>query len=386
PAATAPVNRGPRAERLRVNRRRSTSRSCRRPAGPSPSPRTAAAAVVAGATRPDIHDATAASVARRGPPGSGRPARWCSSATSFTSVATTSAVTAASSKGTSSRPATDTCWAVTSPPVVAAIPPETRPAARTTERASSSPVSPPWWADSVSASRTGSRGATSRTVSASHRPLATAPRPARRAEAARAVICARRRSSAPASPPGSGSPSGPAPDRAARSRKVGTGRRGIHPSVARPPGPGRPGRGTAASRAGDAVAPARDAGPSAVVVEALARLPPQVAGRHHAAQQRDRRVVRVAELLVERVEDGDRRVEAHEVEQGQRPHREVAAALHGRVDVVAAGGAVLEHPHRVVEVGEEEGVDDEPGPVLDDDRVLAAGLGEGDGLGHRLLA
>ena len=62
-----------------------------------------------------------------------------------------------------------------------------------------------------------------------------------------------------------------------------------------------------------------------------------------------------------------------QVEQRERAHREVAAALHGGVDVVAAGGAVLEHPHRVVEVREQQGVDDEAGPVLDLDRVLAAG-------------
>ena len=40
-------------------------------------------------------------------------------------------------------------------------------------------------------------------------------------------------------------------------------------------------------------------------------------------------------------------------------------------------GAVLEHPHRVVEVREEQGVHDEAGPVLHLDRLLAAGHGEG---------
>ena len=87
---------------------------------------------------------------------------------------------------------------------------------------------------------------------------------------------------------------------------------------------------------------------------------------------RHRGVVRIAELVVERVEDGERGVETDEVEQRERTHREVAAALHRRVDVVAGGGAGLEHAHRVVEVREQQRVDDEAGAVLDLDRFLAA--------------
>ena len=57
-----------------------------------------------------------------------------------------------------------------------------------------------------------------------------------------------------------------------------------------------------------------------------------------------------------------------EVEQRERTHREVAAALHGGVDVVAGGRAVLEHAHGVVQVREQQRVDDEAGAVLDLDR------------------
>src|SRR3546814_7833955 len=64
----------------------------------------------------------------------------------------------------------------------------------------------------------------------------------------------------------------------------------------------------------------------AVVVEALAGLSAEVTGHDHAPQQRHGREVGVAELGVQRVEYRHRRVEAHQVEQGQRPHREVAAA------------------------------------------------------------
>jgi hypothetical protein len=69
-------------------------------------------------------------------------------------------------------------------------------------------------------SRTGIRGAMSMTVSASHRPLTTARRPARRAEAASAAICARRPASSSSStgsarvaaPTGGMPPVGPRPD------------------------------------------------------------------------------------------------------------------------------------------------------------------------------
>src|SRR4051812_35570753 len=68
-----------------------------------------------------------------------------------------------------------------------------------------------------------------------------------------------------------------------------------------------------------------------VVVEAAARLAAQQLGGNHAPQQRDGCVVGVAELVIQRVEDGQAGVEADQVEQGERPHREPAAALHGGV-------------------------------------------------------
>src|SRR3712207_8478631 len=54
------------------------------------------------------------------------------------------------------------------------------------------------------------------------------------------------------------------------------------------------------------------------------------------------------------VEDGDRHVEPHEVQQGERPHREPAPGLHGLVDVLLGGHARLEEAHGVVEVGRSE--------------------------------
>ncbi len=79
-----------------------------------------------------------------------------------------------------------------------------------------------------------------------------------------------------------------------------------------------------------------------------------------------------------------RGVQPDQVEQGERAHREAAAAHHGGVDVLDRGHPLLEQAHRVVEVGEEERVHDEPGLVLDLDRRLPAGLGEGAGRGDGL--
>src|SRR5947209_19482171 len=52
-----------------------------------------------------------------------------------------------------------------------------------------------------------------------------------------------------------------------------------------------------------------------VVVEAATRLAAQQLGRNHAPQQRHRRVVGVAELVIQRVEDGAAGVEANQAEQ-----------------------------------------------------------------------
>src|SRR6478736_10533826 len=101
-----------------------------------------------------------------------------------------------------------------------------------------------------------------------------------------------------------------------------------------------------------------------VVVETLAALATVALGADHPAQQGRGRVVRVPELGIKRVEDREARVEADEVDQLERPHREVAAALHRGVDVVPGGDAGVEESRRVVEVREQQRVHDEAGLVL----------------------
>ena len=112
---------------------------------------------------------------------------------------------------------------------------------------------------------------------------------------------------------------------------------------------------------------------SAVLVEAGAGLSSELPGAHHAAQQRHRGEVGVGVLGVERVEDGERRVEPHEVEQREGAHRETAAALHRRVDALLGRDALLEQAHGVVQVGKEQRVHDEARLVLHLDRLFVAG-------------
>ena len=81
-----------------------------------------------------------------------------------------------------------------------------------------------------------------------------------------------------------------------------------------------------------------------------------------------RRVQPVAGLLVHRVEDLVGGVEADQVEQRERAHRQAAAELHRGVDVLAAGVARLVHADGVVEVAEQQRVGDEAGAVADGDR------------------
>ena len=100
-----------------------------------------------------------------------------------------------------------------------------------------------------------------------------------------------------------------------------------------------------------------------VGVEAAAGLAAEQAGGDHLLEDRRRRVQPVAALLVHRVEDLVRRVEADQVEQRQRAHRVAAAEAHRGVDVLARGVVALEHRGRVVEVAEQQRVGDEAGLV-----------------------
>lgn len=93
-----------------------------------------------------------------------------------------------------------------------------------------------------------------------------------------------------------------------------------------------------------------------------------------------RRAVAVLLELVEHdVRDVHRRVQADEVEQGQRAHRVATAELHAVVDVLLGGDTGLERADGVEQVRHEQEVDDEAGRVLRLDHDLADLLAEGAG-------
>ena len=109
-----------------------------------------------------------------------------------------------------------------------------------------------------------------------------------------------------------------------------------------------------------------------VRVEAAAGLAAEQPGGDHLLDQRHRGVPAVAAApAVHGVEDLVRGVQADQVHQRERAHRQAAAELHGRVDVLAGGVAALEHRDGVVEVAEQQRVGDEAGPVADRDVDLA---------------
>jgi hypothetical protein len=82
-------------------------------------------------------------------------------------------------------------------------------------------------------------------------------------------------------------------------------------------------------------------------------------------------VTGTAELTLECLEDRQARVQADQVKQGQRAHGQ--AEPHGGrlVDVLPRGLRRFQQVYRVVEVGQEQRVHDEPGSVTDPHRSLA---------------
>src|SRR5207237_1707244 len=71
---------------------------------------------------------------------------------------------------------------------------------------------------------------------------------------------------------------------------------------------------------------------SPVIVEALARLAAEVAGRHVVAQQRARPILVLAEARVQALEDRQTGIEPDQVGERERAHRLVGAELHAAVD------------------------------------------------------
>ena len=149
------------------------------------------------------------------------------------------------------------------------------------------------------------------------------------------------------------------------------GRRRLGP-VRRPPG-----AGAHARRAPSPVARARRAHARPSRARSVARRSPiRSCGRSWRSPTSARRscgggMALLVRLVVQRVADRHRHVEADEVEQLQRPHRMRGSVGHASVDVLGRHLRRLEHPHRVEQIREQQPVDDEPGLVRHLDRSLA---------------
>src|SRR5688572_31311814 len=96
-----------------------------------------------------------------------------------------------------------------------------------------------------------------------------------------------------------------------------------------------------------------------VVEKAAAGLAAQTARGNTFPQKRTRRVLVVAEALVQHAHDRDARVQADEIGECERPDRVVEAELRDRVDRVGLGDPVVERPDRLVDEGHEDAVRDE---------------------------
>ena len=106
-------------------------------------------------------------------------------------------------------------------------------------------------------------------------------------------------------------------------------------------------------------------------MKAAPRLAPQRALVREGAQARGDR-------LPQRLADGDRHVDADEVEQRERPERMRRAERHARVDGGRLQPRLLEQPDRAEQVREEQPVHDEAGDVRDLDGNLLERLAQGD--------
>src|SRR5690606_19286285 len=123
-----------------------------------------------------------------------------------------------------------------------------------------------------------------------------------------------------------------------------------------------------------------------VAVEPFAGLAPELAGAHHLLHERSGAELRIPELLEQRLRGRQSNVDADQVGELQRADGHVGAELHGAVDVLGRRHALGQRVHRVVDVGDEESVHDEPGLVLAHDRRLADAFGERARLLDGLLA
>jgi len=106
-------------------------------------------------------------------------------------------------------------------------------------------------------------------------------------------------------------------------------------------------------------------------VESLTGLASHMSGPDQVFQELRRGQAGSPEGRVQFTLDRQGDIQPHDIQQAERPKGVSEARGHHRVDVGHAGITVLQHSHRVVEVGEKQRVDDESGAVGAIHRALA---------------
>src|SRR5580658_5138274 len=109
---------------------------------------------------------------------------------------------------------------------------------------------------------------------------------------------------------------------------------------------------------------------SLVVIEPLPVLAAEAAREHHPFEQGRRSHHRILELVVHDLRDIIRRIQSHEIEQFQGPHRIAAAQLHAFVDVFFARKAAFVATNRVEQIRNKKPVDDKTRGILGQNRLF----------------
>src|SRR3990170_2691647 len=121
----------------------------------------------------------------------------------------------------------------------------------------------------------------------------------------------------------------------------------------------------------------------AIGIKAPARFSPQVAGQGHALLDRARTESRIVEKrLMERLSGGEVDVNADQIHELKRTHRETSGLFHDSVDGLHLGLAIPKDAQRLVVKRPGDAVDDESRGVLGRHRSLAYLARDAYGLFH----
>src|SRR6266550_8154796 len=101
-----------------------------------------------------------------------------------------------------------------------------------------------------------------------------------------------------------------------------------------------------------------------IIIKSPSRLPPVPSRQHHPLQQRRRRESPFLEFIKHNLRNVIGRVESHEIQQRQRPHRVPAPQLHRIVDVLDRPDALFQRTNSIQKIRHEQSIHNKAGAVL----------------------